>query len=882
MLKIFTLVLFILGVISAPVSAQTNNPPEWEWNSKVTGIASGSGIIVDSKGNTYTAGSFNKSVTIGNTTLTSDKPHGEGYVAKYDAAGKEVWVIKLGGDARKLVMDSQENIFVTGGFEDTGVFGSTVLKSNGIHDYYLVKLNSAGQVLWATNTTALSGNEASATGVDVGIDAKGNIYVTGIFIGDITFGNVSLASQGRDLFILKLDPFGKAIWARKAGGDGFDSVGSIAVDATGNSFITGDIRGTAHFGAISISSEYSLSISGFHPALFIAKYNTAGDVVWVKKTGSSGTHSLKITLDKNGFIFLTGWFSGPANFASTILYAYNQSMFLAKYDAAGDVIWAREAGGYWYDSGLDVAIDRDGNSYVTGFYTRQATFGNFTIENEIGSSFYAAKYNSEGKVLWVKQFGSPKAGGRGNAIAVDALGNCYITGGGNETAFEGIDQYEDRSDKFVAKLASDADPAILTSNLPELEYCAGAIVPVSFLKSGSYAAGNTFTAQLSDASGSFANPVTIGTGQSAPIMAELPAGIAPGAGYRIRVVAGVPAVIGMESSIPVSIVARPMAPVVIPAASCGSGNVTLAVSGARTGEAYHWYATATGGEVLAIGPTFNTPAINSTTHYYVSLVNGTGCESNRTLVTATIDPALNVQAGSDAELCIGGGDVQLTGFSPAGGTWSGTGVSKAGVFSPSLAGAGTHTLTYTFDNGHCAGYSTKVMQVTPIPAIQAGFEPVECGTAESPSGLAPLQVKFTNSTSGATAYLWEFGDGTTSQEAAPGHTYNTIGNYDVYLTTFYGNNCSNRQQVTTVQVERRKENANVFTPNGDGLNDYFVLNVSCLPLDLKVFDRWGKLVFEQADYRQNWDGGNQRSGIYFYHATTSNGQNWKGWVEMIR
>ncbi|MDX5419843.1 MAG: gliding motility-associated C-terminal domain-containing protein [Hymenobacteraceae bacterium] len=875
MLKVFTLVSFVLSIIITPVLAQTNNPPEWEWSRKITGTSMGNGIIVDSKGNSYTSGYFNGSVTIGNTTLTSDKPYGEGYVAKYDATGKEVWAIKLGGDALKLVMDSKENIYVTGFFKDSGVFGSTKLTGNGIEDFFLVKLNSEGQVLWAMNTTALSGNDAAVAGVDVGVDATDNIYVTGNFTGSITFGDISLTNQNSDLFILKLDSAGKMIWASKAGGEGFDAVQSIAVDAAGNCFITGAIRGTAHFGSISVSS-------GHHPALFIAKYNAEGDIVWAKKSGGSATTSLKIALDKNGFIFLTGWFEGTADFASTTLHAYNQSIFLAKYDAAGEVVWAREAGGYWYDSALGLATDRDGSSYITGWFSQRAIFDDIIIENEIGSSFYAAKYSSAGKVIWVKQFSSPKSAGRGSAIAVDELGNCYIIGEGNETAFKGIDFYENRSDEFVAKLASDAGPAILSNSLPELNYCAGATVPVWFLNSGAFAAENLFAVQLSDASGSFANPVTIGTGKAAPIAAVLPAGMAPGAGYKIRVVASAPAVVGRESIIPVSIIARPAAPIAIPAASCGSGNVTLTVSGAGAGEMYNWYATATGGEILGNSPTFTTPGINSTSHYYVSLVSSTGCESERMPVTATIDPALNVQAGSDDEVCMGGGDVQLTGFSPTGGTWTGAGVSAAGVFSPSLAGAGSHTLTYTYDNGQCAGSSSKVVRVTPIPAVAASFELVDCGTAESPSGLAPLQVNFTNNTTGAAAYFWEFGDGATSQEAKPSHTYSKIGNFEVYLTTYYGNNCSSRQQVMTVQVERRNENANVFTPNGDGFNDYFVLNVSCLPIDLKVFDRWGKLVFERANYQNDWDGKNQSAGIYFYQARAGNGQTWKGWVEMIK
>ncbi len=881
MLKILTLVSLFLGVITCHVWAQTNNPPQWEWARKIAGTSSiARAIAVDGRGNSYVAGFFNQSVIVGGTTLTSTEPFGEGFVAKHDTEGNALWATKLGGDAFKLVVDSKENIYVIGYFEGVRTFGSTTLRSVGVQDFFLVKLDSSGEILWAMNSSTMSEEEDVATGMDVGVDAQGNIYATGSFRGHVTFGDFPLSGEIGDVFILKVNTSGKILWARKAGGKGNNGASSIAVDAAGNSYVTGIVRETAYFGSIAVSTEYP-----HRRGLFIAKYNTAGEVIWAKRSGGTTTISLASAVDKNGYLFVTGWFEGTAQFESYTLHAQDQDIFLAKYDAAGNVVWAQKAGGQSSASAWGIATDKDGNCYIAGYAYRQATFGDLTIENEIGSSFFATKFSPDGRALWVKDFDSTRSGGGAYGIAVDELGNCYTTGNySNPTTFGATTlPYElNLSNTFVAKLASDAGPAILTSNLPERAYCAGTAVPVSFLKSGVYTTDNAFTVQLSDATGSFANPTIIGTGKATPIMAVLPTGIASGSGYRIRVLSGSPAVIGSESSIPVSIVARPMAPTAIPVANCGYGTVTLAVSGASAGEVYNWYAAATGGEILATGTTFTTPSINTTTHYYATLVNSTGCESDRTLVTAAIDPALNVQAGSDDELCISAGDLQLTGFSPAGGTWTGAGVSAAGVFNPSLAGAGTHTLTYTYDNGVCAGSSTKVVHVTPLPVVTAGFEPLECGTANHASGLAPLQVNFTNSTTGATAYRWEFGDGATSQLAKPRHTYSKLGSFEVYLTTYYGNGCSSRQQVTTVQVERRNENANVFTPNGDGLNDYFVLHVSCLPIDLKVFDRWGRVVFERANYQNDWDGKNQSAGIYYYQARASNGQTWKGWVEMIK
>jgi gliding motility-associated-like protein len=152
----------------------------------------------------------------------------------------------------------------------------------------------------------------------------------------------------------------------------------------------------------------------------------------------------------------------------------------------------------------------------------------------------------------------------------------------------------------------------------------------------------------------------------------------------------------------------------------------------------------------------------------------------------------------------------------------------------------------------------------------------------SSRGFAPHKASFTNGTSGASGYLWEFGDGTTSTDPVPSHLYTREGEYEVFLTAFYGNNCRVRQRVTVVAVEKAQQLPNVFTPNGDGLNDTFSPRVSCLPVDLKVFNRWGKLVYEQANYQNTWAGDSQAEGVYYYLLTSPTGQTWKGWVEIIR
>jgi gliding motility-associated-like protein len=175
-----------------------------------------------------------------------------------------------------------------------------------------------------------------------------------------------------------------------------------------------------------------------------------------------------------------------------------------------------------------------------------------------------------------------------------------------------------------------------------------------------------------------------------------------------------------------------------------------------------------------------------------------------------------------------------------------------------------------------------MVTVVPAPVISAAAVPTECGTSTSIRGLAPVVAQFSNASNGANRYLWEFGDGATSTDPGPAHQYSQEGEYEIYLTAYSENSCFVRQRIAGAVVEKTQQQPNVFTPNGDGLNDTFAPRVSCLPVDLKVFNRWGKLVYEEANYQSTWNGGNLADGVYYYLLSTVNGQAWKGWVEIIR
>ncbi|GAB3171668.1 SBBP repeat-containing protein [Telluribacter humicola] len=272
-----------------------------------------------------------------------------------------------------------------------------------------------------------AGGPTADAGLDIAVDQSGNTYVTGYFTGTATFGSTTLTSNGAsDIFIVKYNNKGEVLWAHRAGGPLDDGGYGIAMDEQGNIYVTGYITGTATFGPQSLTSAGSSDI-------FISKYNSNGEVQWVRSAGGSGSEQgLDIAVDKSGNPYVTGSFIGTATFGSTSLTSRGSSdAFIARYNSNGDVLWAQQAGGTSFDSGGGVAVDESGNAYIVGTFTGTATFGAFTLtavanSRATDSNLFVVKYSNTGEALWARQEGG--MGSYGSGIAVDGSGNVYVTG----------------------------------------------------------------------------------------------------------------------------------------------------------------------------------------------------------------------------------------------------------------------------------------------------------------------------------------------------------------------------------------------------------------------------------------------------------------------
>ena len=311
----------------------------WGWAVQAGGSDrdAGNGIAVDSSGNAYIAGHFLGNATFGSTKLTSSGDY-DIFVAKLTSSGYWEWAVKAGGSGHDIgngiAVDSKGNAYVTGYFSENATFGSTSLVSSGAlddDDIFVAKLSSSGSWQW----TVKAGGSHSDIGNGIAVDSSGNAYVTGNFYETATFGSTSLVSSGyADIFIAKLSSSGSWQWAVKAGGSSQDFVSGIAIDSSDNAYITGSFDEIATFGNTSLVTTSNLTYG-----IFLAKLSSSGSWQWAINPPSYGTGN-GIAIDSSDNPYVIGTFYSFVTLDSTrLINSGNYDIFIAIHqDRDGDGI----------------------------------------------------------------------------------------------------------------------------------------------------------------------------------------------------------------------------------------------------------------------------------------------------------------------------------------------------------------------------------------------------------------------------------------------------------------------------------------------------------------------------------------------------------------
>jgi len=388
------------------------------------------------------------------------------------------WATPAGGthvtEGTGVAADRDGNSYVTGFFFRTATFGrgqpaETTLTAQGVQDIFVAKYDARGRLVWAKR----GGGAGTEIANGIAVDRDGNSYVTGFFLAPATFGSgepnettlTPTTSGSSDLFVAKYDGDGRLVWAKRAGGAEIDVAYGIAVDANGDSYVTGYFNGEAIFGSQE-PNETTLRSESHLNDVFVAKYASDGRLVWAKAAMGKLDEAHAITVDADGNSYVTGFFGAPTVFGAnepnetTLVPAGIPDVFVAKYTNSGLLEWAKRAGGAGNDQGYGIAVDSSGRSYVTGIFDGPATFGaGESNETTLDSGgVFIAQYEGDGRLGWAKRTG----GTVGRAIAVDQDGNPYVTGSfffrnatfGEGEAHQTTLPHVGESDIFVAKHTS--------------------------------------------------------------------------------------------------------------------------------------------------------------------------------------------------------------------------------------------------------------------------------------------------------------------------------------------------------------------------------------------------------------------------------------------
>lgn len=412
----------------------------------------GWGIAVDGSGNAYVTGFTGSAestfpVTVG-PDVTNDSTYSNVFVAKVNSSGTAlVYCGYIGGSAggygSGIAVDGSGNAYVVGraGANMPVVIGPD-LTFHGTGDAFVAKVNSSGTALVYCGYIGGSKNDV---GEGIAVDGSGNAYVTGATQStEATFPvavgpDLTHNGGGYDAFVARVNSAGTALdYCGYIGGSGHESGVGIAVDGSGNAFITGFTNSAESTFPGTVGPD--LTYNGGEYDAFVAKVNSSGTALdYCGYIGGSGLDDGEgIAVDSSGNAYVTGTTqstesSFPVTVGPDLLHNGSDDAFVVKVNGSGTaVVYCGYIGGSDQDIGRAIAVDNSGNAYVTGITSSAETTFPVTIGPDLthngGLDIFVTRVNASGTTLDYCGYIGGSSDEYGRAIAVDGLGNAYVTG----------------------------------------------------------------------------------------------------------------------------------------------------------------------------------------------------------------------------------------------------------------------------------------------------------------------------------------------------------------------------------------------------------------------------------------------------------------------
>lgn len=335
-------------------------------------------------------------------------------------------------EANDIELNTLNESYVAGYYSGQTSFSASnsLASTQGNTDAYIAKYSPSGTVLWLKQF----GGPLADRAIDLAVGPDQNIVVTGQFFGTVTFGSTTLTSSAnsKDIFILKLDPSGNVLWARKEGGSGPDNGYKLTVDNLNNVILTGDFQGTATIGANTFTSTTDPNTGGPSFDLFISKYDPNGTPIWsLAGAANLDDRGLSVAVDAQNNIFFTGQFSNTLTFASnTYVNSGINVGFLCKLNPAGQVQFLNQlkAG---YVMPYDVEVNGNNEPIVVGDFLGNMLYydqsGSNSIQNPYDKQIFALKTSNTGQFAWSNTLGSNNELSA-RSLSIDPNNSIFVTG----------------------------------------------------------------------------------------------------------------------------------------------------------------------------------------------------------------------------------------------------------------------------------------------------------------------------------------------------------------------------------------------------------------------------------------------------------------------
>ncbi len=309
-----------------------------------------------------------------------------GYVVKLNNQGNVQWAKNIGGyemDQFRSIIQTSDGGLVVAGYSSTFCFGI------GVNDFYVVKLDISGNIMWTRNIGGI--------GLDLGMDIV-ETADNGLVISGYTY---SYGQGGSDFYCVKLNSSGALLWTRTVGGAQYDWGYSLTKTIDGGFVLVGQ------------TSSYGAGASD----IYIVKLDGAGTLLWTRTVGGSGEEAgFRIAQDLNGDYIIVGYTDSFG--------AGGDDFYVVKLNNVGNLLWTRTVGGSGNEQAWGILVDTDGGYVVSGYSN---SFNSW-------SAVYIVKMDSNGNTCANQGTGgTASSGGTSSSGGVTGTGGSFITGAVNGT-----------------------------------------------------------------------------------------------------------------------------------------------------------------------------------------------------------------------------------------------------------------------------------------------------------------------------------------------------------------------------------------------------------------------------------------------------------------